>query len=62
MILFDFDFTIAESRELLLKKYNQIAPFLQIKSVQADQIQYYFNLEPKQVLKELKIWIKILKK
>jgi phosphoglycolate phosphatase len=58
ILIFDFDFTIADSLDSIIIFYNQIAPFLKLKEVSKKDLEKFRYLEIREAMKELnvKIW------
>lgn len=59
-VIFDFDGTIADSREVLLAQYNQIAPRLRVRPVQRADLERLQRLAPKDAMREYDVaWWKV---
>lgn len=59
-VIFDFDGTIADSREVVLAQYNKIAPRLRVRPVQRAELERLQRLAPKEALREYGVaWWKL---
>lgn len=50
-VIFDFDGTIADSREVVLAQYNKMAPRLRVRPVQRSELEQLQRLPPKEALR-----------
>lgn len=59
-VIFDFDGTLADSREVVLAAYNAIAPRLRVRPVKRDELTRLQSLPPREALREYSVsWWKL---